>query len=81
MAKARKTIEVSSVLRMTNFYLKNSPDSEQRERYAIANLCEGILTEANAYAGFGYLDSANVTNGVDGFQADDESRRVYYGKH
>lgn len=63
-----------------NYYLKNSPDEKQRERYAIANLLASVTLSLNDYKGFTYLPKANARQTVDGFMADDESRRHYHGE-
>lgn len=81
----RKTIPVTTMLDKVNYYLKNSPDSEQRERYATANLCETLLHDADMYAGFTYLASARVNYDAiargENFDAADESRRFYHYHH
>lgn len=64
---ARKTIKVTSILRMGNHFLKESDDSAIDERQATANFMESILHHADAYAGFQYLDSAGVDH--DGWNA------------
>ena len=74
----RKTVKVSIVLDRANYYLKHSPDENVRERDAIAALCEGLLHDANAYAGYNYLESAEVDYDAPRFTCKDETRRFYY---
>ena len=57
---ARKTIEITKVLHHGNFFLKHSPDEAKAERMATANFMESLLSLADAYAGFGYLETAGI---------------------
>lgn len=69
--------------RSVNFFLENSSPTEQRERYAVANLLESVTLHLNDYHGFTYLSSAKVNyDAIQGgaeFHAEDESRRFYHG--
>jgi len=77
MTRVRSTLSLALTLERANNMLRESHDSQQQARYGVASFMEALLHDANAYAGFQYLTSAGVTNGVDGFDAVDESRRVY----
>lgn len=82
MAQRRVNISALEVLTRTNDFLRLSPDPMQRERLAIASFTEGLLINANVYAGFMYLDSAGMQR-EEGIVVDfeDESRRMYYTHH
>lgn len=57
MAKvARKTINVSTVLKMANSFLA-AENTTADEREGVAAMIEGILFETGNYAGFRYLDN------------------------
>jgi hypothetical protein len=77
----RKSVKVADILRDANKRL-GVPDSErpgladmspfQAYRLGVASLAECVLHGADAYAGFGYIDSPFVAGQTD------ETRRVYY---
>jgi hypothetical protein len=86
---ARKTVAVAYLLERGNYFLKHSEDSQVGERKGTASMIELALTKADAYKGFGYLDSAKVDyealhNGEGAeaveaaFKNADETRRVYH---
>jgi hypothetical protein len=56
----RKNVKVLTILERGNHFLANSPDSDRAERVATANFMETLLHDADAYAGFQYLGSAEV---------------------
>jgi hypothetical protein len=69
----RKTIDMSTVLRMGNHFLaerNTNPD----EREAVAAFLEGMLCETGNYMGFRYLDAAQYPNETEGLG----TRRYYY---
>lgn len=53
---ARKTINVSTVLKMANSFLA-AENTTADEREGVAAMLEGILFETGNYAGFRYLDN------------------------
>ncbi len=80
----KKTISVALILKRANARLAQ-PDSKAKQlgggvgqlrgvsyREGVASLLEFVLHEADAYAGFGYLDERYVEGKTD------ESRRCYY---
>lgn len=73
----RKTVNITTVLERGNYFLKNSEPDKRAAREATANFMETLLHDADAYAGFGYLDSAGVDHDAPKFTAKDESRRHY----
>ena len=77
MGKARKTIDVQTLVRITNNMLANSQDERKDERYAMAILLETLLMEVNAYKGFKYLQIEFDENGKVKTLGD-ESRRAYF---
>jgi len=56
---ARKTVRVDRVREMTNDYLAHA-DSTVDGREAVANILESLLFETGQYAGFRYLDTAEI---------------------
>jgi hypothetical protein len=54
MARARKTIEVATALKMANTQLARK-DVSIESRQAIAGFIEALLFEANEYNGFNYV--------------------------
>ena len=77
----RKTVPVALIIERANHFLAESEDAQQDERYGVAGLLEAVLLDVGAYAGFSFLPAAGVTNGVDGFDALDTSRRQYNVHH
>lgn len=79
---SRQTIPTLTVLERGNRMLRESNPDAIAERVATAALMETLLHAADAYAGFTYLPSACVNYEAiergEGFQADDESRRLYH---
>lgn len=74
----RKTVNITTVLERGNYFLKHSNDSQAAARAATANFMETLLRDADAYAGFGYLDTAGVDHDAPTFTCKDETRRHYY---
>jgi hypothetical protein len=71
----RKTVKVETLLNQANSYLKNTAPDQVELRRGVCSFIETVLFEANAYAGFGYLDSPYVAG------VTDDSRRSYYKSH
>lgn len=82
MARPRQNVKVATILERGNHYLRESDDRNQRERLAVAGFMETLLHDADAYAGFTYTAAAGVNYAAiergDGFECEDESRRVYH---
>jgi hypothetical protein len=82
----RKTIPVTTAIERGNHFLANSEDDQTAQRAGVASFLEALLHEADAYAGFNYLPSAQVSHPYDEarrttvFHAEDETRRFYYVK-
>jgi hypothetical protein len=55
----RKTIEVDALLKMANSQLA-AKDSTADGREAVCAFIEGVLLSVDRYAGFRYLDTAEV---------------------
>ena len=78
---ARKTVKVADLVNRANHMLQWSADDLTRERQAIAVFVEGVLHDANGYAGYTYLatqwdpDAAALRDGYD------DTRRRYYVVH
>jgi hypothetical protein len=60
MAKiARKTVEVGTLLRRVNYFLKNA-NSTPDEREVLCTFIEGVLHDTGNYRGYAYLDTAEI---------------------
>jgi len=60
MAKiARKTVEVGTLLRRVNYFLKNA-NSTPDEREVLCTFIEGTLHDTGNYRGYAYLDTAEI---------------------
>lgn len=70
---SRKTINVSTILKMANSFLA-AENTTADEREGVAALMEGILFETGNYAGYRYLD--NYKDMTDPLGAG--SRREYF---
>lgn len=70
---SRKTIEVSTVLKMVNSFL-SAENTTADEREGVAALMEGILFETGNYAGYRYLDNDKAMSETLGAG----SRREYF---
>jgi hypothetical protein len=81
--RERKTVPVADVVRVANVFLATRWATTKAERLAIASYAEAILSMANAYRGYRYLETEYLpadqqTNDnvlCDGF---DDSRRHYF---
>ena len=62
---ARKTVDVKTLIDITNDMLKNSFNSstEQEQRWGAILLLEGVLHRTGNYRGYRYLDSSEVESG------------------
>jgi hypothetical protein len=88
--KRRKTIYITELIDEVNRVCRESHTTFNTDcRKGVCMLLEGVLTDANVYAGFGYLRQEDVPAGekpgiIRGNDADipnqypDEWRRVYY---
>lgn len=89
MTKARKTIDIATILDEANKYLSSdNPNITPDMRKGCASLLESILHDTGNYQGFNYI--AWINGGCDRWRADgqpldnsdylgDETRRVYFG--
>lgn len=66
MAKSRKTFEVKALKTRVNAFLKNSKDNQTEMRQGMSIMLEGILMDTDNYNGFGYLDSDNMADSLNG---------------
>jgi hypothetical protein len=78
MSKARKTIELSTLVDIANSMLAKSWDEMTESRTGISVLLERVLMDSNAYAGFGYLQIETDTKTGEVISLGDETRRKYY---
>ena len=68
----RKTVNVRQLIDTANFFLANNdPAISEEQRKGVAGMAESILTAADAYAGFHYID---------GYQGVESYKRHYYIK-
>lgn len=56
---ARKTVEVGTLLRRVNFFLKNGNGSVD-EREVMCTFIEGVLHDTGNYRGYAYLDTDEI---------------------
>lgn len=72
----RRTLDVTRILEMGNYFLANSKPEEREARQATANFLESMLHCAGAYAGFQYLASAGLKSDPTYNEAWDRYRSV-----
>jgi hypothetical protein len=77
----RKTLPVATIVDRANHFLAHSVIGVADERKGVASFLEALLTDADAYAGFSYLNTAGVNyDGIAAgqpFEALDDTRRQY----
>jgi len=66
MTTPRKTIDINTVRKMANDYLRDSCDDAKEGRIAIMAFVENILLQSKQYKGYGYLTDVGMLKSLEG---------------